>query len=237
MTLAQTIGIDMPHDFPTSAYNAVNVKLGPERPRDPDVWGEYGAGWNAVASRFKMVADADDRFTRLIRQNPSHNDIQAQQEALFTFFVGGYAVIESYAYATYAIGALIRPTDFPMLTDNDLRSISPISTQRKYAAHFVGTSIDLELTSFIEPNVDPAFQEWGLIRNVLAHRIAPSRRIHVSIHEGPRPDTTPVRPTEWKIMGGLVLNERTTSDRRAWLAKTLVRLVNAADAFAQTHFS
>jgi hypothetical protein len=236
MTLAQTIGIDMPHDFPTSAYNAVNVKLGPERPRDPNVWGEYAAGWNAVASRFKMVADADDRFTRTIKQNRSHNDIQAQEEALFSFFVGGYAVIESHAYATYAIGALIRPTEFPMLTDNDLKSISPNSTQRKYAIHFAGSSVDLELTSLIGPNVDPTFQEWGLIRNVLAHRIVPSRQIYASIHEGPGLDTTPARPTEWKMMGGLVLDDRTTSDRRAWLAETLIRLVNAADAFVHTHF-
>jgi hypothetical protein len=62
MAISKTIGIDMPDDFPTSAHDAVGVKLGPYQPGNPEVWTEYGGGWNAIAFRFKTAAMADDRF-------------------------------------------------------------------------------------------------------------------------------------------------------------------------------
>ena len=69
MAISQTIGIDMPGDFPAAAHDAVSVKLGPYQPRDPAVWTEYAGGWNAVAYRFKTTTVADGTFTASIRRS------------------------------------------------------------------------------------------------------------------------------------------------------------------------
>lgn len=165
MALAQTIGIDMPEDFPTPAYNAVNVKLA-GRQLNPFLWTECASGWNAVASRFKTAADANELFVASIRENTtSHREFQVQEEALFNFFVAGYAAIESFAYALFALGAMRYPSAFPMTNENDLRNITPSSTQRKFAAHFGTAPVVKRFSALV---VDGSFKEWGLIRNVLA---------------------------------------------------------------------
>jgi hypothetical protein len=88
MAVAQTIGIEMPDDFPTAAYNAVYVRLGRYQPRNPALWGEYAGGWNAVAIRFRTAASADEKFTASITRNfaASLDERQLEEEALFSFF-------------------------------------------------------------------------------------------------------------------------------------------------------
>ena len=46
MAISRTIGIDMPDDFPTTAYDVVNAKLGSYQQRNTNVWTEYAGGWN-----------------------------------------------------------------------------------------------------------------------------------------------------------------------------------------------
>ena len=130
MAVAPTIGIDMPADFPTTEHDSVNVQLAPYQPKTPIVWGEYAGGWNAVAIRFKTAADADDRFTASIAQSasPAPYPRQAQEEDLFTFFVAGFASIESFAYACFALGAMLQPANFPTATPQDLTRIKPITS-------------------------------------------------------------------------------------------------------------
>ena len=81
MAIAQTIGIEMPSDFPTVPYNAVAGRLGGRyQSQNPVVWGEYAGGWNAVAIRFRTAAGADERFTASIKRTaaPPHDERQAQ---------------------------------------------------------------------------------------------------------------------------------------------------------------
>ena len=100
MVISQTIGIDMPGDFPTIAHNAVNDKLKLCQPRNPKVWSEYAGGWNAIAFRFSAAADADATFTASVKLPvASLEEYQVQEKALFAFFVTGYAAIESFTYA------------------------------------------------------------------------------------------------------------------------------------------
>jgi hypothetical protein len=239
VAIAQTIGIEMPSDFPTVLYNAVAGRLGGRyQSQNPVVWGEYAGGWNAVAIRFRTTAGADERFTASIKRTPAppHDERQAQEEDLFAFFVNGYAAIESFCYAAFALGALLQPADFPMSSDGDLQAITPGKTQQKYAAHCAGSPLDAVLSGLVASKADPAYRNWGRIRNVLAHRAAPGRIQHAHIHEGPGAVPTPDQPAEWKMLGGLTLDERTTADRRKWLAGALAQCVRAADAFTQTHF-
>ena len=124
--MSRSIGIDMPIDFPTNSHNAVAVKLGSYRPRAPDVWAEHASGWNAVASRYKLASRADEKFTASITLSvPTLDEYQVQAEALFIFFTAGYASIESFTYALFALGALLKPIDFPMSKPEDRKAINP----------------------------------------------------------------------------------------------------------------
>jgi hypothetical protein len=239
MALVNTIGINMPDDFPTDAYNGVHDRLREYRNRNPDsaTWLEYAAGWNAVASRFKTMADADEQFTQQIitqraRQvSLSHHEMQLQEEHLYRFFMNGHSTIESFCYAMFALGALLYPTKFPMSTYKQLQVISPALLQQKYASEFPCRRISVVLTALVSCDAD--YKNWRKIRNILAHRVVPRRTIHVHLHEGSRPDTMVNRPTEW---GEIELDEETTQGRRLWLASTLIRCVEAAQTFATNHF-
>lgn len=236
MAISKTIGIDMPDDFPTTPHDAVNLKLGPYQPGKPDVWMEYGGGWNAIAFRFKTAAVADDRFTASIRKfpRPPLDEYQVQEEALFVFFVAGFAVIESFAFALFALGAMLQPANFPMSTAADLRAINPILTKNKFAAHFPGTSVDLALSALL---ADPAYKNWRCIRNVLAHRTAPPRHHNLVLATGGGGGgTSQAGSTKWQVAGGLVLNDQTTSDNRIWLAEQLAKCIQASESFVSINF-
>jgi hypothetical protein len=129
MTIVNTIGINMPDDFPVDAYNGVHDRLREYRSRNPaaSAWLEYAAGWNAVAMRFKTMGDADEQYIRQIitagRASLSHDEMQLQEECLYRFFMNGLSTIESYCYAVFAIGALLNSEKFPMSTKKESRAI------------------------------------------------------------------------------------------------------------------
>ena len=229
MAISQTIGVNMPDDFPTTAHNAVHVKLIPCQPRVE--WTQYAGGWNAIAFRFKTITVIDETFTVSIRHSPrpSFDEYQVQEEALFGFFVTGYAVIESFSYALFALGAMLRHWDFPMQP----RRINPTSTQKKFATHFAGTPVEAALSALV---TNSAYKQWGCIRNVLAHRTAPSRNYFVSLQEGHHGVPPDDPDTVWQIIGGLPLNEQTTSGKRAWLARHLTECVQATKSFVNAQF-
>jgi hypothetical protein len=231
MAVSQAIGIDMPNDFCTAAHNAIVKKLGPFRPQNPAIWSELAAGWNAVAIRFKSLANADERYTVSIKSeeaSSSHHELLTQQEALFAFFMNGYAALESFAYAMFAMGAMVCPDDFPMKTPGHRQAINPATTKMRFTEKFGGTIIEARLAALIG---DPQFKRWGGIRNVLAHRCEPPRHHHLSIG-----GSTP-RRTDWEIVDGLAIDDQTTASSRPWLATTLAGCVTAAEAFATANFA
>jgi len=230
MAISDATGIDMPNDFPAAAHNAVVEIFGPYQSRNPQIFSELAAGWNAVAIRFKTVANADERFTASIKSRnafASSDERHVQEEALFTFFLSGYAAIESLMYAAFAMGTMLSPSNFPMTTPGHLRAISPTTTKNRFSTCFPGTSVEATFSTLI---ADSNFERWGLIRNVLAHRSTPPRHHHVTVGS-----TAPDR-TDWEIMGGLALNDQTTAGNRPWLATTLKESVEAVAAFARANF-
>jgi hypothetical protein len=175
MTISHAIGIDMPSDFRTDAHNEVVKKLRPYQASNPDTLSELAAGWNAVAIRFKSLAKADEGYTVSIKSKEafsSPDERVIQQEALFAFFVNGYAALESFGYAAFAMGAMLRPADFPMSTQTDLRAINLNTIKSRFTTNFSGTVIQATLSALVG---DPNFCRWRFIRNVLAHRSEPPR--------------------------------------------------------------
>ena len=143
-------------DFPTDAHNEVVGILGPRQGVS-----EIAAGWNAVAIRFKSAANADERYTVSIRSEEAFNSPDervVQQEALFAFFMNGYAALESFAYAAFAMGSMLRPADFPMGTPNDLRAINLKTASSRFTTSFSGTEMAAALSALID---DPECDRWG----------------------------------------------------------------------------
>src|SRR4051812_46965066 len=93
-----TVGLEMPDDFPVDAYNAVHARVSPKREPRPAAWPEWASAWNAVAYRFQSCVEHAAAFTKSIRQ---HGDAPApptryiQERELFNFFTNGLAAIES----------------------------------------------------------------------------------------------------------------------------------------------
>ncbi len=230
MAISQAIGIDMPLDFATDAHNSVVQRLGKYQKNNAEIWSELAGGWNAVAHRFNTMANADQKYTASLKlagsaAPPDHRVIQ--EEALFAFFVAGYAALESLGYAAFAMGALLRPADFPMVTPANRRAVTPNAALSKFSLCFPGTQIETRLSALI---VDPNFKRWGLIRNVLAHRSAPARHHHMSV------GSQAPHKTEWEISGGLTIDDRTTSKERPWLATMLAGCLEATADFARANF-
>jgi hypothetical protein len=228
MTKSIAIGIDMPDDFPTEAHNEVVERLG----RYPSV-PEIAAGWNAVAIRFKSVANADARYTVSMKSelaDSSPDERVIQQEELFAFFMNGYAALESFAYAVFAMGAMLCPADFPMKTLKDVKKITLRIARNCFTTSISGT-VAGALTALID---DPKFEQWGAIRNELVHRCEPPRHIHITL--GAR---TPHKRV-WEIAeieGGLIIDAQTTASHRRWLATALTNCVTEAKTFVAANFA
>ena len=69
--VANTIGIQMPADFPLAAYNDIHSHTAPLQPRFPDAFRHYAGAWKAVAIRFRSAAEADDVFQSSLNEQSS----------------------------------------------------------------------------------------------------------------------------------------------------------------------
>ncbi len=170
-----TVGIDMPDDFPADAYNEVHAVVSPKREPYPAPWPEWAGGWNAVAYRFMACAEHDTAFSESTRCNgnsPAPFERYIQDNEVFGFFVTGLATIESLCYGVHAIAAMMDPKQFPMDDESAKRSVTPVSTASRFSGAFPDDRITAALKSLL---ADTRFDAWVACRNVLAHRVAPAR--------------------------------------------------------------
>lgn len=223
-------GLEMPADFPAAPFERMYIHVRASLAgQDPPAFEHFSSAWNALSFRYLgLVAEGDD-FTRSITspggaQSLEHRYIQERH--LFGFFSNGFSAFESYFYGMFAIGALIRPAEFSLITPKDQQSVSPISTDRAYSRSFPGSPI---LTAFGATFADAAYREWREVRNVLTHRTAPGRTIFVSI--GSDDDLPPL----WKI-NNIPLDSATAAIRRTHAARMLSRLLEAAALFVEVQF-
>jgi hypothetical protein len=228
-----TVGIDLPSDFPNVPYTAIGAQV-QAAPRHGDQTFHFGGAWNGIAYRFLSCANADDCFTLLVSPSAATSPEQrfSQDEALFTFFVTGLSVIECFFYGLYWIGSMADTTTFPILAPNRLRDIAADRTMeliengphaRLFAAAFA--RLRARTTPGNWQNT-PEYSEWKNVRNILAHRASYGRELHATT------DTTSPRLDDvWRVLN-IPINDQLTLMRRTWLAKTLRDLLDATLAFA-----
>jgi hypothetical protein len=186
--VANTVGIQMPADFPLAAYNDIHAHIAPLQPRFPDAYRHNGGAWNAVAIRFRSAAEADDVFQSSLSDPSSVEQRFRQEVALFQFFTNSVSVLDSCAYALHALGNIIDAAAFP-LTGQSLRTAHFRGVANSFEERFPADPLTVALVS---TNADPFATELRDFRNFLTHRVASTRSYVVST-AGQNP------PVRWEI--------------------------------------
>jgi hypothetical protein len=227
------VGSSFPSDLHEAVAEVVNRWLRAQseekRNKPPGPWFEFASAWEAVKVRYRTCCEHDQTFTHSIK-GTSHEDIYVQERELFGFFTTGLAAIESFFYALYAFGWMLKPSRFDLIV-SDQKKVASHTTRDAFRKEY-GTADPLvdALESVLK---DPSWKEWNIIRNVLAHRGAPGRKLHVGISIGAAPQPkTDFLLQESRLMQLGSLDEKTTRTRREWLEATLITLLKATKLFA-----
>jgi hypothetical protein len=220
-----TNGLLMPSDFPVEAYESVHGVVVAARGSDAQ-YHHYAGAWNAVAYRFLGATDSGAAFIESVRAHgttPNPPERYLQERTLFEFFSSGFSVFEAAFFALYTFGAFLAPGVFKLATARDQQRVTPSRTKEAYETAFQSDSILPVLDALF---VDPGYQWWRELRNILTHRAAPGRRIYVSLGND---DALPV---EWKL-NNQPFNESLVTNGREELARLSTTLLDGTLEFIQ----
>lgn len=228
ITLA-TSGLEMPDDFPGEQFNRAWAKVAPLSSSKPAAYLEFSSAWAALSYRYLAAVQHGEDFTNSIISDgtsPPAGRRFHQEKCLFDFFSAGFSALDSFFYAAYALGSLVDAAAFPLATDKDRRNVTCDNTIRRFKERF---SSGQPLAALQALAVSPEHVEWRTIRNILTHRAAPGRTLHVSIGSD---DETPV--DLWKQFD-LPLDRTLTITKRAKLGASLLAPMTALADFAEGH--
>ena len=233
MPILKSVGVEIPSDFPGSTYEAVYWLVDSKRRTSPaETWGQYRDAWKAMSYHFLSCVSHDEAYTASVNQHgdsPHHPERYMQEHHLFGFFYTGLAALEALLYGLFAMGALVRQQQFPMVTRGDRRAIIPAKTFETFSIVFPNEPLTLKLGAF---KADQEWNNWNDTRNVLSHRMIPGRAYLLSTAEsGPG-------GARWLIENGIeiAIDGRTTASRREWLSRQLSHILESAHAFANHNF-
>lgn len=219
----------LPADFELDRHNNIQSFVKIKKDMFPASWEQFRPAWRAVPLRLLWATEHHETFTESIDRAgsaPSWPDRYIQDRESFAFFVSGLSAIEVACYAIYAVGSIVSPPHFPILLRQDLRRISPDSTDERLKSAFPNESLSSSVHSVI---TDALFKEWKRIRNSLIHHCAPARTINVSVGAPAKEDDLWNHP-EFSIP----LNAETTQNRHQWLVNALNELESELYGFVHT---
>lgn len=227
MSLAPTSLQDgLPSSFDLDRHNDTKSAVKAKKDVFPRSWEQFQPAWRAVPLRLFWTKEHNDAFTKSINHAgsaPPWPDRYIQDKEAFAFFVAGFSTIEVTCYAIYTVGSIASPPHFPILVRQDLRRISPESTNERLKEAFPENLLSKTLQAIV---TDAVFQKWKRIRNSLIHHCAPSRTIYASVGAPAKDDDLWKHP-EFTIK----LNNATTNERYAWLLSSLNKLEKALSDF------
>lgn len=211
----------MPKAFPNKSYESIHKIMKGMKDKFHLSWKQYAGAWNAIGYRFKSCAENDRIFTQSMLKtgkSPEPHERYIQERALFYFFVNGLSALESLLFGLYAIVSFVKPKEFPIETERDLKAINPKLTRDKFKKNFKTYDIANSLIKLLE---DKRYIEWKEIRNILAHRASPGREFFSGgDHSG---------KALW--INGVQIEKSTTTSRYKWLTMTLSNLMKDVDVF------
>src|SRR4030095_3646238 len=225
-----TTGLKMPSDFAIGTYNEIHQHLSKSSAVGSVTWPEYGSAWNSISYQFVTLDESDKSFTTSVKTHgsgPTQQERYIQERDLFSFFINGLAVLETFCYGMFAIGSFVDSSVFILSTALDKRRVTPDTTSAAFNSKFPNENITSDIASLISSN---EFKFWKEIRNILAHRSNPGRDHKVTLGSSTRVE--PV--TLWRI--GIPIDITTTAERRKWLADNLNKLLELAHEFVKRNF-
>lgn len=176
-----TVDFEPAADFPRIPYERAYDRLAPlANSPQAETWRQFVLAWNAVAYRHQACSEYDEAFRDLfdrLGSNAGGLDRYRQQRDLYGCVVNACSVVESFYYAAHAVGALVDATAFPIGTPQAQRNIDPELTARRYRLKYAGDIFTTVLDAVI---ADPPWAELNLLRNVLIHRAAPGKAVHLT---------------------------------------------------------
>jgi hypothetical protein len=223
-----TVGIEVPADFPLEAYDEFHKKIAPLQPKYPEAYKHYAGGWNAVAYRFASCAEYDAEFTKSIQTSTVPTERYVQERSLFGFFMSAIAVLDSGAYALYAVANMIAAARFPL---SDLQRISLQFVATAFTQQFASDKITSVLKQICDQD---QMKQLRQIRNILAHRAATTRSFG-----GDWSPTGTWQLQHQQLPSGVEkidIDKTITSTMRTALSAQVAVLTKAAVDFAKTHF-
>lgn len=219
----------MPGDFPVAQYEAVFDRVSRWTNASGHAYEQFAAAWNAVSYRYLAMTEDEKSFTALVTKTAPEPEIRYEQErSLFGFFSNGFSVFESTFYGLFALGALLSPPHFPIVSPKEQQRISPQSTMAAFKAAFTNDAINSAISALTN---SADYIEWREIRNILTHRAAPGRTFFVGIggaSDEPLPD-------QWKVKG-IALDKNMAVSRRGKLADLLNRFLDGSQEFVERNF-
>ncbi len=111
---------DLPDPFPKSVAQIVYRSLLDAIPSQSDARSLMAGGFKAAAYRWWMTRESHNSYVGVIQEQglaPGAEGEWEQEAALFSFFAGGLAVLESFSFALHAVGShFAEESGFPLST-------------------------------------------------------------------------------------------------------------------------
>ena len=205
-------------------YTSVNEVVKKLSGSNEKNWHVFASAWTALVYRLRAAREHAAAFSAslAVSSGPLPEQRYQQEKDLFVFAASALSAVECFFFATYFIGAFVKPTAFPLAPD-DLKYLRPEDVRARFGAAFSG-----DLTTAMQGALKaPEYEKLVEDRNVLSHRgVLP--RAHSLAAGGPdRPSTIPSNPKDsaplWRFDRELMPNM--LDQNLAWLESTVNELV------------
>jgi len=175
----KTLGdLSLPANFPYSAFDAVNQKMGGYAQNPSSNWFMFAAAWNAIGYRLIATHRSCSKFDELMNSSPVSVKLRfLQDDEMFSFFAAALSAIECAFFAAYACVSQAFPADYPITLDKNLR-ITSEKIFEKLKKKLAGSEIINAMNNILN---DPKYAEISNFRNYLSHRGALPRQQYFAV--------------------------------------------------------
>jgi hypothetical protein len=252
----------MPPSFPMEEFRKFGIATGrffpkmgsPEDDTDPLTRRAHcTASWQAVRYRYRLCNECSNEFKALLA-NPGEmwaagwgdEELSYKLErCIYTFFMAGLSVFDSFAYCLYFVGHAVQPARFPAIAvttagiadTSKLRDINRRATTDAFTAAFPQAEITKLVADLSRSNIK--FRPLDELRNLVGHRLSgrhSSRSSHTMNDDGTL--TTDFHEETWFIpgaAGNLPFDAEMLQLYLDDIAGMLKTLTDAAFEFAESH--
>jgi hypothetical protein len=193
MTFCTELGIEMPDDFPVTAFTAFMVEA--RRVLIPGgntsaAWKEFGGASNLIGWRYRASFDAWVELRNSVKAyggGRNHEEVYQQERALFLMFSAGVSCIESTGYALAAAASDPSVCGIAFASKEQRAcSLGPLLAWLTPHANATGV-----VTALQALNAAPEWNVWVNLRNRMTHRSNLPKRHFLSVGSPP-PQVNPL---------------------------------------------